>query len=129
MSVREQTDFAAKAKDAWATEGGAPEWVIALAEAATTLGQKAAGERIGYSSSTISQVLSNTYRGNLDRICETVRGAYMQMTVACPVLGEIGRQQCLREQEQPFRATSSMRAQLYHACRNGCPHFRERNAS
>ena len=40
MSVREQTDFAAKAKDAWSADGGAPEWVIALAEAATTLGHR-----------------------------------------------------------------------------------------
>ena len=114
-----RTDFKARAIASWGTP---PDWVLALAdEAQRTTGAKAAS-RVGYSASTISQVLSNTYRGDIRRVEEMVSGALMKAVVDCPVLGRIGRDRCLHEQVEPFRATSAMRAQLWHACRGGCPH-------
>lgn len=111
--------FVEKAEAAWRP---APDWVKRLAREADDTGQPATAKRIDYSVSTVSQIISNSYRGDLPRVEEMVRGALMSATVECPVLGEIGRNRCLREQDEPFRATSAYRAQLYHACRSGCPH-------
>lgn len=113
------TDFVARAIAAW---GEAPDWIVALAKACSESSLKPVSRSLGYSVATISQVLSNSYRGDVDRVAEMVRGALMQATVDCPVIGEIGRDRCLQEQDEPFRATSAFRAQLYHACRSGCPH-------
>ncbi len=95
----------------------APDWVIALATKAEELGLKAAGELICYSPTTISEVISNKYRGDLGRLEQMVRGALMGAVVICPVLGEVGRDRCRQEQSAPFRATNSTRAHLRRACR------------
>lgn len=112
-------DFVAKAEAAW---GDPPEWVVALAQAASQSTLKATAFRIGYSAPVVSQVISASYRGSLPQVEDRVRGALMGLTVDCPILGEIGRDRCLDEQRSPFRATSAMRAQLWHACRGGCRH-------
>jgi hypothetical protein len=118
-----QVDFVAKAQAAWAP---APDWVVALAEAATRDGLAEVGRRIGYSKGVVSQVISASYgKGNLGKVEVIVRGAYMAETVDCPVLGEIGRDQCRREQKTPFRATNSSRARLKRACRT-CEHLYRR---
>ena len=117
---RSTTDFVAKANLAFG--GAPPDWVMTLAAEATGIGLSGAGKRVGYSPAVVSTVISNTYKGNWSRVEETVRGALMGATVDCPVLGEIGRDRCLKEQKEPFRATSSMRARIFHACRAGCPH-------
>lgn len=103
-----------------------PEWLVELASVADREGLAGAGRRIGYSASAVSTVLANKYAGDIDRVEQMVRGALMAVTVECPVLGEIGRDRCLSEQKEPFRATSRHRAQLYHACRGGCPHARKK---
>lgn len=114
-----RTDFVAKARESW---GDSPDWIIALAEAANRDGLGEVGKRIGYSKSVVSQVLGNTYgKGNLPRVEAIVRGAYMAEVVGCPVLGEIGRDQCRREQSTPFVATNSSRARLKRACKT-CEH-------
>ncbi|MHB2265844.1 transcriptional regulator [Aliihoeflea sp. PC F10.4] len=113
--------FIEKAEAAWSP---APEWVRLLAGEADRIGQPATAKLIDYSAATVSQVISNSYGGNLAKVEEMVRGALMGAVVDCPVLGEIGRNRCLIEQDEPFRATSAFRAQLYHACRSGCPHSR-----
>lgn len=111
-------DFLAKARASW---GDPPDWVIALAGEANRTTLKAAADRIGYSAPVVSDVIGNKYRGAIDRVEERVRGALMGLTVDCPILGDIGRDRCLDEQKEPFRATSAMRARLWHACRGGCP--------
>ncbi|MBN9334684.1 transcriptional regulator [Devosia sp.] len=113
--------FAQKAKAAW---GEVPDWVLELAALADASGLKGAGERIGYTGSLVSGVLNNKYRGDLVGVEQRVRGALMGLMVECPVLGEIDRSRCLQEQQEPFRATSAYRAQLFHACRTGCPNAR-----
>jgi hypothetical protein len=113
-----QRDHVATARASWGDD--VQEWVIVLARTAQEMGQKAAGDLIGYSGSTVSEIISNRYRGDLGRAEQMVRGALMGATVMCPVLDEIGRDQCRREQSAPFRATNSTRARLRRACRT-CP--------
>ncbi|TFF20514.1 transcriptional regulator [Jiella endophytica] len=109
-------------KTALAWGNSRPDWIIELARLADAEGLSGAEKRVGRAASTLSQTLSNTYRGDVGKIEERVRGALMALTVECPVLGEIGRDRCLDEQGKDFVATSAMRAQLYRACRSGCPH-------
>lgn len=111
--------FADKAEAAWSP---APFWVRRLAEEADRIGQPATGRRIDYSAATVSQVISNTYRGDLRRVEQMVLGALMAATVNCPVKGEMARNVCLKWQDKPFATSSSDRARMYHACRSGCPH-------
>jgi len=117
---RDTRTMTEKAADGW---GEVPDWVLELARLADQDGLTKAGSRIGYSASVVSQAINNRYAlGDMARVEEAVRGALMGMEVECPVLGPIGRDICLTEQKQPFRATSRHRAQLWHACRGGCPH-------
>lgn len=102
----------------------APDWLVELARLCDREGLAGAGRRLGYSPSALSTVLAGKYAGDTGRIEEMVRGALMALTVDCPVLGEIGRDQCLAEQKEPFRATSRHRAQLFHACKT-CPNRRQ----
>lgn len=106
--------FGEKAAAAWQP---VPDWIAVLAAHADRTGLKGAAERINYSVSAVSTVISAKYAGDLARVEAMVRGALMAETVDCPVLGEIGRDRCLQEQKEPFRATSAYRARLYHACR------------
>ena len=112
-----------KAADAW---GVVPDWVSELAQIADHLGQKKAAETIGYSNGLISQVINRKYGGDMEGVEQRVRGALMGLKVECRVLGPIGRDRCLQEQKEPFRATSAFRAQIFHACRNGCPNARQK---
>lgn len=99
-----------------------PDWVAELARLADQDGLTKAGARIGYSASVVSQAINNRYAlGDLGRVEDAVRGALMGLEVGCPVLGPIGRDVCLAEQKQPFRATSRQRTRLWLACRGGCP--------
>ncbi len=106
---------------------GAPlsDWMEALVVACEgSHSQAAVAQRLGITSSYLTQVLGRTYRGPYDRVEAAVRGAYMGETVICPVLGEIGRDRCRDEQRRPFAVTSSVRARLFRACHGGCPHYR-----
>lgn len=114
-------NFAQKAALAWSPP---PDWVAELAKVADASGLKGAGASIGYTGSLVSAVLNNKYRGDLVAVEKAVRWSILSATVECPVLGEIARARCLEEQRAPFRATSAYRAQLYHACRGGCPNAR-----
>ena len=117
-----------KARDAW---GVPPAWVEVLAEVTDRLrSREAAGRRIGYSGSTVSQVINNKAdKHDLGKIEAAVRGALMGETVDCPVLLEITRDQCLWEQDQPRSSASALRAEIYRECRRPCPHFRGRGGT
>lgn len=111
-----------KARTAWSDK--LPDWVEALAlEANRTTSAKAA-KRIGYAPAVLSYVFSNKYPGDLARVEAKVRGALMSAVVTCPVVGEIGLDRCLDEQKMGNTGASSIRAQLYRACRGGCPYSR-----
>lgn len=117
--ARKQVVFVDKADAAW---DGAPAWVRRLAEEADRIGQTATAKRIDYSAATVSQVISNSYRGDLRRVEQMVLGALMAATVNCPVKGEMARDVCMKWQDKPFAATSADRTRMFHACRAGCPH-------
>ncbi len=113
------SSYLAKARAAWGDP--LPDWVAALAAEMDRTSGASTARRLGYSPAVASSIIAGKYRGNVGRVEEVVRGALMGASVSCPVLGDIGRDRCLDEQKQPFRATSSLRARLYHACR-ACPH-------
>jgi len=123
MSVAKKLDNVAKARAAWSDN--APDWIIALAEACNAETQAAIGRKLSYSASTVSQVLSNTYQlGDMARVEAVVRGALMAETVACPVIGEIGRDVCQGWQKRPFSTASANAVRMHQACRSGCLHSR-----
>lgn len=97
-----------------------PDWIAVLAAHADRAGLKGTAERINYSVSAVSTVIAGKYAGDVGRVEAMVRGALMAETVACPVLGETGRDRCLKEQKEPFRATSAFRVRMFHACKR-CP--------
>ena len=111
-----------KARVAWGDP--LPDWIEELATLADNKGLKGASKAVGYSSSTLSTVISNSYPGDMSRVEEMVRGALMGVEVECPVLGAIGRDVCLDHQKRPFAPTNSTRTRLYHACHGGCPNAR-----
>ncbi|WP_245615497.1 transcriptional regulator [Afifella pfennigii] len=116
--------MAEKALAAWGAP--LPDWVDELARFADAAGLRIAAERIGYSSSTLSTVINGRYAGDVDRVADAVRGALMGAVVSCPILGEIGRDQCLDEQRKPKSPTNSTRMALWRACRGGCPHSKQK---
>lgn len=122
--TKQKVDFVAKAEAAWGDRlpGWVREWAL---EGNRTNGARAA-KKIGYSAAVFSHVLANNYQGDIARVEQKVNGALMGVTVSCPVVGEIGRDRCLDEQATPFTGASSIRAKLFRACRNGCPHSRIR---
>lgn len=104
-------------------------WIAALRRECTRTSQRRAANRLrqpdGYPSETVlSQVLGGKYPGRVDRLQAIVEGALLGHTVACPVLGDIGRDQCAGHQAQDYLASNALRIQLWRACRAGCPHSR-----
>lgn len=115
---RSPIDHVEKARLAWGDTP--PDWVIALAEQCNATSQAAAGRRIAYAGSTISQVISNAYLGDLPRVEDMVRGAFMASTIECPVLGEMARNVCLDWQRRPYSDASALHIKMWRACRS-CP--------
>lgn len=97
-------------------------WIDLLRAACDSTSQTSVARKVGYSSAVISQVLSGTYAGDVRRVQAAVEGALMNVTVECPVLGEISRAQCIAWQRRPFTPTNPLAVQMYRACRSGCPH-------
>lgn len=113
----------AKAIAAWG--GVLPDWVKALAEACDETSLRKIAAKLNASPAIVSLAIGNK-REKLDFIKAKVEAVLMITIVACPVLGVLGRDECLREQAQPFSAANPLRVQLYRACRNGCPHYKEK---
>lgn len=107
-------------QSAWG--GTAPDWIMAMAQAADSgMSRRRIAEIIGYSPAAVSQVMAAKYRGSYNKMAAAVRAALINDAVNCPVLGEISGEQCLAEQRKPLAATSGMRVRLWRACRS-CPH-------
>ena len=116
-----RTDFVLKVQEAWT--GAVPDWVETLAENVNATSQRVVARKLGVSNSLISGVLANKYPGDIHAIAEKVRGSLMGATVECPVMGEIGRDQCQREQKMGFTGASALRARLYRTCPT-CPNHK-----
>ena len=108
-----------KAQAAWGD--AIPDWVVVLAEACDRENQSAVARKTGYSASAISQVLSNSYLGDIGRVEQAVRGAVMSESVECPVMGNLPRNSCISWQRKPFAATNAHRVRMFQACRANCP--------
>lgn len=122
-AMRQKADNITKATVAWGEQ--LPDWIVVLAEACDMESQAAVAKRLGYSGSTVSQVLSNSYdKGDVAKFEQIVRGALMAETVICPIIGEMTRDVCLNWQKRPFSTTNSNAVRMFQACRNGCPHSR-----
>jgi len=98
------------------------EWLAVLRKQCEQNSQKMVGMQIGYSNAVVNQVLKGTYKGDLNRVESSVKGAFMNEMVACPVVGDVATHICLDYQKKKYSSINPLRVQLYRACRNGCPH-------
>jgi DNA-binding transcriptional regulator YdaS (Cro superfamily) len=80
--------------------------------------QSKVAKRLGYSSTAISQALSNSYGGSLDILLTMVEEVYGTRVVSCPVLGEIVFPQCVLERRRPFSTSNPHRVKMYKACKS-----------
>jgi hypothetical protein len=93
-----------------------------LQEAVETLGSQAkVGRRLGYSSTTVSQVLSGSYGGQLDAFLTRVEEVFGTTEMDCPILGVITLPVCVEERRKPFTTANPHRVRMFQACRR-CPH-------
>lgn len=113
--------YIARARAAW--NGDLPDWVEALANACDRApSQNKLNERLKFkSASVISGIIGRTYPGKMDKLEQTVRGALMNETVRCPVLGSIAKDVCVQNQKRKFTTANPRAAQLWQACRAKCP--------
>lgn len=110
------------AVEAWGA--ALPAWVRALADACDAKSQGAVAKRLGVSSTMVNLALRARYEGDLDKLEGRVRGEILRETVACPVLGEITKRDCIDHQGRPYACTNAVRTLLFQACRGGCEHYR-----
>jgi len=104
-----------------------PHWLIVLRDAVEASSLAEVGRRVGYSKTTLSQVLSGKYPGDTAAVEQAVCGALMNQRVACPAIGaEIPAHVCQEHQRAKPNTSSPMRIRLYRACRSGCPHSKLR---
>ncbi len=102
-------------------------WLEVLREACEASSQVTVSKRLGYSKTTVSQVLGGKYTGDVVRFQETVEAVLMKRAVSCPVLGDIALSVCLSHQKRKFSTTNPMRVQMYRACRAQCSHSKVQN--
>lgn len=64
-----------------------PRWLVLMREEAARTNMRALADRIGYSRTTVSLVLSGTYPGNTDRIAErAIAVLELPQVIDCPYL-------------------------------------------
>ena len=95
-------------------------WIKMLAQQCEARSQAAVAAEIGMSASTVNQILKGTYKASTTRIEARVRGRYMAETVACPVLGDIPKNECLDHQRRDLAITNPIRVRLSQTCPT-CP--------
>lgn len=113
-----------KATRAWGPLGTMPDWVYALADACDNASVRKVAVKLDASPAIISLAINNQ-RENLEFIKERVENTLMASIVSCPILGVMGKTDCLQEQVKPFLPASPLRSRIYRACRSGCPNFKE----
>jgi hypothetical protein len=111
-----------RAETSWGDD--LPDWVRVMAEQCDATNQKRVAGVISYSPAVVNTVLANNYKGDLVAVEQAVNGAYLSVTVTCPVLGELAAHTCLEKQRQPYAATNATRVRLYQNCHGKCPHSR-----
>lgn len=86
--------------------------------------QSKAAAELGVSPAVVNNLLRDRYPGNVKTMEERIRGQFMAETVQCPVLGTLGRRNCLDNQALPLAFTNSNRVRLHKACKT-CPNRKE----
>jgi DNA-binding transcriptional regulator YdaS (Cro superfamily) len=97
-----------------------PRWLSELRRQCAIKPQSKVAKELGYSSAVVSQVLAGKYKGNIQRVSETICSVYLGETVICPVMGELEKHRCRRFQQETFSAVNPLRVRRYRACRSGC---------
>lgn len=98
-----------------------PEWITELRQMCLEASQQKIAKAMGYSASTINQILQGSYGAKrLAGVEKAFNGAFKSRQVSCPILGDIGAQDCRRYQRRPYVNSNYHRARLYKACKS-CP--------
>lgn len=118
MSALQKVSATEIVYESWS--GIPPEWVVALAKYCDSKTQVDAGRKIGRSASLVNQVLKNRYTGDLSNVQSRAEAAFNIKKVACPILGEINGEDCLKHQTQPYNSGNHIAVSLFRACRK-CP--------
>lgn len=110
------------AQTAWGDD--LADWLVVLAKACDATSQNVVARKLNYGPGVISQVVNRRYAGSYPTVEKAVRGVLMAEKLDCPILGTIPTNDCLDHQKkvQAFVPSSSLRVQLYRACRGGCVH-------
>lgn len=93
-------------------------WIKILKAEIAKSSQAEVSRRLNLSKSTISQVLSDTYAANTDRIEEKVLLEFENKQVNCPILGLISLKECRINQNKEFSCNNMLSVKLYKACSN-----------
>jgi DNA-binding transcriptional regulator YdaS (Cro superfamily) len=101
-----------------------PDWALALANACDAQGRAAVARRLGYSESVLSQMLSNNYGGNVEKVSAKIRAVIMAEMMTCPAEGPMALDMCQRHQaRRESDIQNGWHRRMFAACRSGCPHF------
>lgn len=93
-------------------------WLTLLKQKVDALGRRQVEADTGMSKTTLSMVLNDKYLGNLSNIESQVIAAYTNITINCPVLGDIAVKRCNTEQIKGFSPSNPQRIRLFKACAN-----------
>lgn len=96
--------------------GAPPPWIATIAEAVDRSGAKAVADEIGYSATTVYEVIRAQYKGSLQAVEQAVRAALMRDVVTCPVLGEVTGAACLAAQSRKSRPVNGTEVKLARRC-------------
>lgn len=96
-------------------------WLQELRAQCQITSQPKVAKVLGYSPAVINQVLKGTYKGDIKKVEQKVRGAFLGETVGCPILGELERNKCIEHQNAKYSSVNRLAVQLYRKCPT-CPY-------
>ncbi len=107
-----------------------PDWVEVLVRQCDQVSQSEVAKTLRVSAALVNTVLRNKYNGDMAGIENSVRGAFMNAMVNCPVLGTIPTHDCQDWQRKSTRFVNinAQRVQMFRACAR-CPQNRHRKAA
>lgn len=78
--------------------------------------QAKVSKMLGYSTATISQVISNSYPGALEKVLNRVEEVFGSRTVDCPIRGKIALNECVEARRASFSNANPTLLQLFQTC-------------
>lgn len=82
-------------------------WIDVLKEQCGLTSQRKIASKIGVSGALINQVVNGVYQSDPRRLQALVEGRLMDLTVECPVFGDLNRAQCVDYQESLNGSTTN----------------------